>query len=102
MGLALAVLWLPALLMAVPMAFWLCATLGAGLLLGLRERQAYAAGAGIAAATMHLGWSLGYLQEAFRGAPPTPLPQPLVFEDGAVVSFGEARVAERQEAVEAF
>lgn len=95
LGLVLAVLWLPALLMAVPMAFWLCATLSAGFLLGLQERQVCAAGAGLAAATMHLGWSLGYLEEAFRGAPATPLPQPLVFDDGAVVLSVEAGTAER-------
>jgi succinoglycan biosynthesis protein ExoA len=46
---------------AVPAAAWALACLAFGLLLGLRARDVCAAAAGIAAMTMHVGWSLGFL-----------------------------------------
>lgn len=72
-GALLAAFWTPALLLAVPVLCWLVATLGGGVLLGLKAGNACAAGSGVAAATMHLGWSLGYLEEALgRRALPAP------------------------------
>lgn len=55
-------LW-PALLWpwaAAPLALWLTACLGFGVLLGLKERRFCAAAAGLPAAVMHLAWSAGF------------------------------------------
>ncbi|GAM96396.1 succinoglycan biosynthesis protein exoA [alpha proteobacterium U9-1i] len=46
---------------AAPMLSWLGLCLGYGAILGLRERNSCAAGAGIAAAIMHAAWSLGFI-----------------------------------------
>jgi succinoglycan biosynthesis protein ExoA len=57
---------------AAPTAVWLGACLIYGLWLGLRDRDACAATAGIPAAIMHFAWSLGFLREwlsATRGQP---------------------------------
>jgi len=88
-GVGLASVRAEALLLAVPMLFWLLGAIGAGLLLGWRGRSRCDAGAGIAAATMHAAWSLGFIGEALtrRGmhappaamefeAEPTPIQRP--------------------------
>jgi succinoglycan biosynthesis protein ExoA len=76
-GLVLAPVRPDALLLMLPMLCWLASTLAVGGLLGWRSRSVCGAAAGIAAATMHAGWSLGFIQEAlsFRRlpAPPGPL-----------------------------
>jgi len=64
--------WMP--LAAVPALAWMAVCLVYGALLGLRARSVCACGAGIAAAIMHLGWSVGFWQAAIaaaaRGWPP--------------------------------
>jgi succinoglycan biosynthesis protein ExoA len=50
-----------------------------GLLLGLRDRSACVALSGVAAATMHLGWSIGFwraLAQHLAGASETATPTP--------------------------
>jgi succinoglycan biosynthesis protein ExoA len=48
---------------ALPATVWLGACLSYGLWLGVRERDACAAAAGIPAAIMHFAWSVGFLRE---------------------------------------
>lgn len=74
-GAAMASLQPAVLLLAVPMACWLFGSLVAGLMLGWRARCWCAAGAGLAATTMHAGWSLGFIMEALdrRGMPEPPV-----------------------------
>jgi succinoglycan biosynthesis protein ExoA len=60
---------LPAL--AVPAALWALACLAYGAWLGLKARDACAAGAGIAAMIMHLAWSLGFWRQLLRLPPGT-------------------------------
>lgn len=60
---------------AFPTLAWLAACIGYGLLLGLRARNFCAAGAGIAAAIMHLAWSSGFLK-GLIAAPPAPAHSP--------------------------
>ncbi len=45
---------------ALPLALWLLACLGYGVLLGAREQSLCAAAAGLPAAVMHLAWSTGF------------------------------------------
>lgn len=68
-----------ALLLALPMLIWAAASLIGGALLGLRSRSACDACAGVAAMTMHAGWSLGFVAEALSGRPMPPPPPPLRF-----------------------
>lgn len=77
---ALPDLALPGLLLALPMLCWLLGSIVAGVALGLRTRSACAAGAGVAAATMHLAWSLGFIAEALSRKPLPSPPMPLRFE----------------------
>jgi succinoglycan biosynthesis protein ExoA len=51
---------------AAPAFVWLIACLGFGALLSLRERNVCAAFSGVAAAIMHLAWSLGFLRGLSR------------------------------------
>ncbi|WP_240197884.1 glycosyltransferase family 2 protein [Novosphingobium sp. P6W] len=79
-GLALAPLRIEALVFAFPMLCWMVAALVAGAILGCRARSFCDAGAGVAAVTMHAGWSLGFIEETLsRQQLPAP-PQPLGFE----------------------
>jgi succinoglycan biosynthesis protein ExoA len=93
-GLALATIRGEAAILAVPALGWLGGALAAGAALGWRARSWCAAGAGVAAATMHAGWSLGFIEETARRRPLPPPPGPLAFEDAAeaVMAPGE-RVA---------
>lgn len=63
-----------AMVLAVPMSCWLAVSLVGGALLGMRARSGCAACSGIAAMTMHAGWSLGFIGEALsrRRMPPSP------------------------------
>lgn len=60
---------------AVPATLWLAGALSFGVLLGLKQRSLCACAAGIAAVTMHLGWSIGFWRRMLvslageRGAP---------------------------------
>lgn len=72
-------LWPP---LALPAAAWALASLAFGLMLGLRLRDGCAAASGVAAMTMHLGWSLGFWRrmlssKAGRGRerPEVPVPE---------------------------
>ncbi len=56
------------LVLALPALVWAVAALGYGLILGVRQRSACAAGAGVAAMIMHFAWSLGYWQTLFAPA----------------------------------
>ena len=78
-GLLLAPVSAFGLALALPMIAWLVASFGAGALIGLRARSLCGMAAGIAAATMHLGWSLGFLEEALGRQPMPPPPQRLRF-----------------------
>lgn len=65
--------------LAAPAALWLTGSLGLGLLLGLRDRSVCVAFSGVAAATMHLGWSIGFwraLAQHLAGASETATPTP--------------------------
>jgi len=53
-------------LLALPAAAWAIACLTCGLLLGAREKSGCACGAGIAAMSMHLGFSVGYISQVLR------------------------------------
>jgi len=61
--------------LALPALAWALLCLAGGALIGLRARDRCAAGAGLAAMTMHLGWSAGYWRWWLTGrAPPPRLP----------------------------
>lgn len=49
--------------LAIPAALWAVGSIGFGLLLGLREHNLCASGAGLAAMIMHVSWSLGFLRQ---------------------------------------
>ena len=55
---------------AVPALVWLLSCLVAGLLVGAREGKGWALLSGLAAATMHLAWGLGFLAEFVRNPDP--------------------------------
>lgn len=50
-----------------PIALWLTACLGYGVLLGAKARSLCATASGVAAAIMHLAWSAGFLTGLARG-----------------------------------
>jgi succinoglycan biosynthesis protein ExoA len=56
--------------LALPAAAWIGGCLGLGALLGLKARSRAAIGSGVAAAVMHLAWSIGFWQQLLRGAGP--------------------------------
>ncbi|WP_174290922.1 glycosyltransferase family 2 protein [Sphingomonas bacterium] len=66
-----AVLLLPAAplapALALPAIVWLGTSIGFGAWLGWRQRSACVAMAGVAAATMHLGWGIGFFGEWLLG-----------------------------------
>lgn len=64
---------------ALPAAAWLVICLGVGALLGARETNFCAAGAGIPAAIMHAAWSAGFLRQTF--APPRPAASNLTLKE---------------------
>jgi succinoglycan biosynthesis protein ExoA len=59
---------------AIPAIVWALACLGYGVFLGVRAGDGCAAGAGIAAMTMHAGWSFGFFKhlitDGLRNSPP--------------------------------
>lgn len=56
-------------LLAAPAMIWLAACLVGGLALGAKMRSGAAMASGLAAAIMHLAWSLGFWRQLVRGAP---------------------------------
>lgn len=84
-GMVLAPVQATALLLVLPMACWLLASLVAGVGLGCRAQSWCGAGAGLAAAIMHAGWSLGFILEALDRRPMPSAPVPLTFEPGQIV-----------------
>ncbi len=58
--------------LALPAAAWLCGCLGLGALVGLKSRNRAAIGAGVAAAVMHLAWSIGFWQQLLTRARTRP------------------------------
>lgn len=58
--------------LATPAAAWATLCLAYGAWLGVRERDACAAGSGAAAMVMHLGWSLGFWRRLLRLTPARP------------------------------
>lgn len=53
--------------LAWPAAAWIGGCLGVGALLGLKARSRAALGSGVAAAVMHLAWSIGFWQQLMSG-----------------------------------
>ena len=77
-------LWVPALLvpvLGVPAVLWAAACLGYGVWLGIAARDPCAMMAGAAAMIMHLGWSLGFWSQLFRGPGPAFRPVPTQITD---------------------
>jgi succinoglycan biosynthesis protein ExoA len=85
LGLTAAAVWpvtaSAGLLLALPMLCWLAGSIVAGLALGVRARSGCGACAGVAAITMHAGWSLGFIAEALSRRPLPSPPMPLRFDD---------------------
>jgi succinoglycan biosynthesis protein ExoA len=67
---------------ALPAAAWLGGCLAAGVVLGLRTGRREAFGAGVAAAVMHLGWSIGFWRQLVSGPEPRPPPSSLLMREG--------------------
>lgn len=80
-GIALSLILTEALWLALPMLCWLAATFAGGAILGWRARSWCSAAAGVAAATMHAGWSLGFIEETVRRQKLPEPPDPLQFEE---------------------
>lgn len=60
--------------MALPALMWMAASLGYGLLLGVKKRDPAALLSGVAAMIMHLAWSAGFWRQLFGDRPdPAPL-----------------------------
>jgi len=53
--------------LALPAAVWLGGCLGVGAVLGFRARSRAALASGVAAAVMHLAWSIGFWQQLLTG-----------------------------------
>lgn len=68
--------------MALPAAAWLGACLAGGVLLGLRTGRRAALGAGVAAAVMHLGWSIGFWRQLVSGGEVRPSHTSLLAREG--------------------
>lgn len=79
-GLLLAGLHPAALLLMVPALCWMAGSITLGALLGLRSRCPCAAGAGLAAMTMHMAWSMGFISEAVSRKALPQVPGPLAFD----------------------
>ena len=60
---ALSALGSVAPVLAIPAALWAVASLVYGVLLGVRDKDGCACGAGVAAMTMHLGFSVGFISK---------------------------------------
>ncbi|PNU03190.1 succinoglycan biosynthesis protein exoa [Novosphingobium guangzhouense] len=78
-----------ALFLALPVLAWVTGSLLVGALLGLRSRSACDACAGVAAMTMHAGWSLGFVAEVLNGCRLPSSPLPLKFSDPPVREHSE-------------
>ena len=63
--------WWP---LALPALMWAALCLGFGVLLGVRQRSACAALAGVAAMIMHFAWSAGFLHQMLLGRRPGARP----------------------------
>ena len=68
--------------MALPAAAWLGGCMAGGLVLGLRTGRREAFGAGVAAAVMHLGWSIGFWRQLVSGPERRPARTSLVAREG--------------------
>lgn len=91
MSLPLALLRPEALLLLLPLLCWLGGSIAIGLLLGQRSRSLCAAASGFAAATMHLAWSIGFIEEALSWR---PLPSPPTAFDFELGESMDAHVVE--------
>lgn len=80
-GLGLSLFVPQALWLALPMLCWLGVTLAGGALLGWKLQSRCSAAAGLAAATMHVGWSLGFIEETLRFRKLPEPPDPLRFDE---------------------
>jgi succinoglycan biosynthesis protein ExoA len=69
-------------LFALPAAAWLGGCIAGGVLLGLKTGQREAFGAGLAAAVMHLGWSIGFWRQLVAGPEPQPSPSSPLMREG--------------------
>jgi succinoglycan biosynthesis protein ExoA len=78
----LAPLGLLAPAMALPAAVWFGACLAGGVALGLKTGRREAFGAGVAAAVMHLAWSVGFWRQLVSGPEAGPWRPSLVAREG--------------------
>lgn len=97
-GLALMPFESAAALLILPMLVWMMTCLAFGALLGWRTRCPCAAGAGLAAMTMHMAWSIGFIREALSRRPMPPTPQALQFDAGPTVPIALARASVQEAA----
>jgi succinoglycan biosynthesis protein ExoA len=68
--------------MALPAAAWLGGCLMGGVALGLKTGRREAFGAGVAAAVMHLGWSIGFWRQLAAGPEPRAARPTLLAREG--------------------
>lgn len=76
-GLGLATAFPGAAILAIPALIWALLCLVYGLMLGFRRRSICAAASGLAAMTMHLAWSVGFIGQTLLGPRPG-LPPPVI------------------------
>ena len=68
--------------MALPAAAWFGACLVGGVALGLKTGRREAFGAGVAAAVMHLAWSVGFWRQLVSGPEAGPWRPSLMAREG--------------------
>lgn len=81
-GLVAALRWPLAGALALPAIAWASICLGYGALLAVRSRSLCVLAAGVAAMTMHLAWSAGFLYARWRSLRPRFAPGPIVRDAG--------------------
>lgn len=92
-GLAFSPLWAKSLALTLPALVWLFGCMFAGGCLAIRQRSLCAGGSGFAAATMHLAWTAGFVEEMLV-RPPLPAPP-------VSLTFEKARSGENARALSA-
>jgi succinoglycan biosynthesis protein ExoA len=65
---AVSLLWWVTPFLAIPAVAWAMACLTYGILLGVRKKSGCVCGAGIAAMSMHLGFSVGFISQVAKKA----------------------------------
>jgi succinoglycan biosynthesis protein ExoA len=96
LGVLLACFRTEGLLLCVPALSWLAGVLLAGVVVGVKAGTLCGAASGLAAATMHAGWSLGFLEEVTGRKALPPVPRPIAVEGEeniSVVPIGPCKPA---------